>query len=33
MSIAKSDQSVDELLQLCKDILTHNGYKVEDPNT
>lgn len=28
-NIAKSDLSVEELFVLCKDILTHNGYRVE----
>jgi len=27
-NIAKSNLSIEELLQLCEDILTHNGYEV-----
>lgn len=27
----KSDLTVDELLLLCKEILIHHSYKVEDP--
>jgi hypothetical protein len=26
--MAKSDMSVDEFLQLCKEVLIHNGYKI-----
>lgn len=27
-NMAKNDLSIDELIELCKDVLTHNGYKI-----